>query len=165
MANNRTCICCGKSFYYCTSCNASSRNTGISMNYDTHECAELVNAISGYSMKMWDKSKIKEVLNKYNVTDYSKYKQSIQDKLNELFPKYERGIRAKLNFYEEVPAETIDISIETKETQDTNEATTEQKENEIPEEVKPQRKRKSRKKKIVLSDETESVQSDDGDNL
>lgn len=146
MANNRTCICCGKSFYYCTSCNGSSRNTGISMNYDTHECAELVNAISGYSMKLWNKSKIKEVLDKYNVTDYSKYKQSIQDKLNELFPVNE-----------------VKVIKESKEV--ISEVTQEQNENEIPKEVKPQRKRKSRKKKVVLSDETESVQSDDGDNL
>ena len=164
--NNRVCICCEKGFYFCPKCGSSGKNTGININYDTEECKELVNAISGYNMQMWGKDKIKTVLNKYDITDYTKYKQSIQDKLNELFPKYERGIRAKLNFYEEVPAETIDISIETKETQDTNEATTEQKENEIPEEVKPQRKRKSRKKKVVLSDETEKrEQSNDGDNL
>lgn len=149
MANNRKCICCGKSFYYCTSCNASSRNTGISMNYDTHECAELVNAISGYSMKMWDKSKIKEVLNKYNVTDYLKYKQSIQDKLNELFPVKEENETVVFSTVKEI----------------TQEAPQKQDENDIPEEAKPRRKRKSRKKKVALSDETESAQSDNGDNL
>lgn len=151
--NNRVCICCGKEFYYCPRCGKNEKNTGISMNYDTNECAELANAISGYSMKLWGKEKIKEILDKYNVTDYTKYKQSVRDKLNELFPAIK----------EEIP---MNPPIEIKEIQDTKKATTEQKENEIPEEVKPQRKRKSRKKKVVLSDETEKrEQSDDGDNL
>ena len=163
--NIRQCICCGNIFYYCNRCGGSERNTGVSMYCDTLECQAVSNIISSYSMGSCGKDKVKEILDKYGITDYTKYKQSIQDKLNELFPKYERGIRVKLNFYEEVPAETIDTSIETKETQDTNEATTEQKENEIPEEVKPQRKRKSRKKKIVLSNEIERIQSDEGDNL
>lgn len=143
---NRICICCGKSFYFCNKCDASSKNTGISMVFDTQECKELSNVISGYLMNKNTVADIKTVLEKYNVTDYSKYKQSVKDILNELFPKK--------------------VIQEIKETQDTNEATNEQNENDIPKEVKPQRKRKSRKKKVVLSDETEMrEQSDNGDNL
>lgn len=149
---NRICICCGKSFYFCNKCNASSKNTGISMVFDTQECKELSNVISGYLMNKNTVADIKTVLEKYNVTDYNKYKQSVRDILNELFPK------SKIKEVKEVK--------EIKETQDINEATNEQNENDIPKEVKPQRKRKSRKKKVVLSDETEKRdQSDNGDNL
>lgn len=156
--NIRVCICCGKKFYYCNRCGKSDKNTGVSTAYDTYECKELVNALSGYSMNMWGKEKIQDILNVYNITDYTKYKQSVQDKLNELFPMNKTEVPMNL------PIEVKEKVKETKEVE-VKEDTTEQKENE-PKEVKPQRKRKSRKKKVVLSDETEQRdQSDNGDNL
>lgn len=146
--NNRVCICCEKSFYFCPKCD-KGKNTGVSINFDTEECKELVNAISGYNMKILSKEAVKAVLDKHNITDYTKYKQSIQARLNELFP-----------------VNTVEVPMNPP-TKDLNEtqAITEQNENESKE-VKPQRKRKSRKKKVVLSDETEQRdQSGNGDNL
>ena len=128
------------------------------MNYDTEECSELVNIISAYDMKLVTAERVKQILNKYNITDYTKYKQSIQDKLNELFPVKEPEIKYSPIKAKEEPQEVNEI-------QDINESTTEQNENETPKEVRPQRKRKSRKKKVVLSNEIERIQSDEGDNL
>lgn len=157
--NIRQCICCGNIFYYCNRCGGSERNTGVSVYCDTLECQAVSNIISSYSMGSCGKDKVKEILDKYNITDYTKYKQSIQDKLNELFPAKEPEIKYSPIEVKEEPQEVNEI-------QDINESTTEQNENETPKEVKPQRKRKSRKKKVVLSDETEMrEQSDNGDNL
>lgn len=156
--NIRVCICCGKKFYYCNRCGKGDKNTGISTAYDTYECKELVNALSGYSMNMWGKEKIQDILNVYNITDYTKYKQSIQDKLNELFSAKEPEIKYSPIEVKEEPQEVNEI-------QDINESTTEQNENETTKEVRPQRKRKSRRKKVVLSNEIERIQSDEGDNL
>ena len=138
MANNRECICCGKKYYYCNTCSSSSKNTGISMVYDTVECQELTNAISGYTMKIWDKDKIADVLKKYNITDYMKYKESIQKQLNELFP---------INVKNEPSA------VKKVKTEEIKETKNERNENGTAED-KPRKKRKSRSKKVVLSDET-----------
>ena len=157
MANDRKCICCGKTFSYCPHC--KDRSNGYSTIFDTKECAVLANAISGYGMGRVTKEQIKAVLDEYNIIDYSKYTQSVRDKLSELFPKYERGIRAELNFYDEasyvpeVKEETKEVIQETTVTQD------EQKENDTPTENvtsddKPRRKRKSRRKKVDLPNET-----------
>ena len=107
------------------------------MTYDTNECKELTNAISGYRMKMWGKDKIQEVLTKYNITDYMKYKENIRNFLNELFP---IGTTSNKAIEEFIP-QMIDIQDE----QNENDTTTEN---------KPRRKRKSRKKKVDLSNET-----------
>lgn len=141
MANNRECICCGRKYYYCNTCSSSSKNTGISMVYDTVECQELTNAISGYSMKIWDKDKIADVLKKYNITDYTKYKESIQKQLNELFPVNEKKET-------KIVKETKE-----KEAKEVKETKNERNENGTAED-KPRKKRKSRSKKVVLSDET-----------
>lgn len=138
MANNRECICCGKKYYYCNTCSSSSKNTGISMLYDTVECQEIMTALSGYSMNLFGKDKIAEVLKKYGITDYTKYKESIQKQLNELFPV---NIKKETNTVKKVKVEEV------KETKN------ERNENGTAEE-KPRKKRKSRNKKVVLSDET-----------
>ena len=112
------------------------------MTYDTNECKELTNAISGYRMKMWGKDKIQEVLMKYNITNYMKYKESIHNLLNELFP-----ISVTSNKPIEKPITQV---ITMQDEQNENDTTTE----DVLSENKPRRKRKSRKKKVDLSNET-----------
>lgn len=71
----RTCLCCGKPYEYCNHCGKDMepwKNL-----YDSIECKEVMNAVSAYNAGLADAEQIKAVLNKYNVTDYSKYKGSI----------------------------------------------------------------------------------------
>lgn len=162
MTNNRKCICCGKEYYFCNHCNSKGENTGISSDYDTDECKELSNAISGYTMKIWGKDNVKKVLDKYHITDYSKYKESVTSILNDLFSN--NGFKSLYN--EEV--KDVEVTDDTdkevsEELSDDTEATDD--ENDIPIENKSKRKQKSREKKMVLENETEYRQSNYGDNL
>lgn len=85
MAKTRTCACCGKTYSYCPTCGKDTTKPWLAI-CDTEECREVLNIISAYNMGIVDKDRVKTVLDKYNVNDFSKYKKSISDKLNELFP-------------------------------------------------------------------------------
>lgn len=85
MAKTRTCACCGKTYKYCPTCGKDIKKPWLAI-CDTEECREVLNIISAYNMGTVDKDRVKAVLDKYNVKDFSKYKKSISDKLNELFP-------------------------------------------------------------------------------
>ena len=86
MAKQRTCPCCGKVYEYCPTCGKDTNKPWLAVT-DSLECRELLNIISAYNMNLVSKDKVKDVLDKYNINDFSKYKKSISDKLNELFPK------------------------------------------------------------------------------
>ena len=86
--NNRTCLCCGKKYKFCPKCNRE--NNGYNTNFDTKECAELFNAVSGYNMKISNVNAINKVLNIYNISDFSKYVDSISSVLYELFPRIDK---------------------------------------------------------------------------
>ena len=84
-AVKRTCLCCGKKFKYCPNC--GGRSEGYNFNFDTQECAELFNAVSGYNMGVTNANAINNVLIRHNVEDFNKYDESISSVLFELFPK------------------------------------------------------------------------------
>lgn len=71
-------------------------------SYDTEACKELFNAISGYNMGIVTKEQIKEILDKYGITDFSQYKESIRNKLNMLFPKKEVKVELDVELKTEV---------------------------------------------------------------
>lgn len=56
------------------------------MEFDNEVCKEVFNIISAYNMGIKTKDDVASVLYKYNVTDFSVFKESIRNKLNELFP-------------------------------------------------------------------------------
>lgn len=79
----RKCICCGKEYEYCNHC---GKGTEPWKNlYDSKECQEVMNIVSAYNIGRADANQVKAVLDKYNVTDYNKYKDSINAVLNSLF--------------------------------------------------------------------------------
>lgn len=84
MANNRQCLCCGTRYEFCTSCSEHKGKPSWMFDYDTEECKDLFNAISGYNMGIFKESKVKAVLRKYNITDYSKYTESVQEVLKNI---------------------------------------------------------------------------------
>lgn len=84
MAYERQCICCGKTYQYCPHCGSFSNHPKWMFNYDQESCMELFNVVSAYNMKVVGKEDVVAVVKKYNITDFSKYKDSIKKLLTEL---------------------------------------------------------------------------------
>ena len=82
MAEKRKCLCCGKTYEYCPNCGKSS--TPWKVNYDTESCKELFNVISAFNMNLVNEDKVKDVLTKYSITDYSIYTDKITKILNSI---------------------------------------------------------------------------------
>lgn len=94
MANDkRICKTCGAEYRYCPTCAKYVNMPSWMWKCDTEECNELFDAISAYKMGIKDKNNIKNVLDKYGVKDYSKYTSSIQEVLNNLFPKKKTKVK------------------------------------------------------------------------
>ena len=84
MAYERQCICCGKTYQYCPHCGSFSNHPKWMFNYDQESCMELFNVVSAYNMGVVKKEEVLTVVKKYNITDFSKYKDSIKKLLTEL---------------------------------------------------------------------------------
>ena len=101
--SQRKCKCCGKSYDYCPNCGKSS-STPWMFSFDTEACKELFNAVSAYNMKLIKEDGIKNIVEKYSITDFSIYKDDIKNLLNNLLktskPEKENLIEEKA---EEIP--------------------------------------------------------------
>ena len=111
MAEKRICLCCGKEYEYCPNCGGSK--TPWKVNYDTEACKELFNIVSAYNMNLVNEDKVKEVLDKHSITDFSVYKDSIRNLLNKLFTKQKVHEPVVETPKEEIPS--VQIEQETKE--------------------------------------------------
>lgn len=85
MSKTRTCIACQNSYQYCPHCGDYARYPKWMNEFDTEACKELFNVISGYNMGIFKKDDVKKIVDKYEIKDFSAYKESIANKLNELF--------------------------------------------------------------------------------
>lgn len=85
MAKERSCIFCGQKYEYCPHCNNNSE-PAWKFNFDSEKCYSLYNVVAGYNMGVKTVDEVKEVLDKYEVTDYSIFSQKLQDRLNEIVP-------------------------------------------------------------------------------
>lgn len=85
MGKTRICISCQNSYSYCPNCGEYAKYPKWMTEFDTETCKELFNAISGYNMGIITKDAVKQVVDKYEIKDFSVYKESITNKLNELF--------------------------------------------------------------------------------
>ena len=119
MAQERKCLCCGATYKYCPSCNKDSNKPAWMFNYDKESCKDLFNAISGYNMGIQTKDNVKTVLDKYNITDYGVYKESISKVLNDLFPPYtapfikkSKGKKMDIELKEEIVSEVEPKEVE-----------------------------------------------------
>ena len=92
--SKRICKCCGKQYEYCPHCGKHSDELWRNIT-DTEECREVLNIVSAYNMKLANKDQVKKVLDKFGVTDYGKYKDSISSVLNELFGKKQEDVQKK----------------------------------------------------------------------
>jgi len=81
--SERKCKCCGKSYDYCPNCGKSS-STPWMFSFDTEACKELFNAVSAYNMNLIKEDGIKNIVIKYNITDFSIYKDDIKNLLKNI---------------------------------------------------------------------------------
>lgn len=106
MSEKRKCLCCGKEYDYCPNCGKSS--TPWKVNYDTEACKEIFNAVSAYNMKKVGEDYIKEILNKYSITDFYAYKKDIKELLSKLFNGKSQNIEIENNEVQDiVPEEPV----------------------------------------------------------
>ena len=80
----RTCYTCGSKYEYCTRCAKYASQPKWRWMWDTEECKDLYDVVSGYKMGVSSKDDVQHIIEKYNITDFSKYTESIANVLNEL---------------------------------------------------------------------------------
>lgn len=98
MAKIRICLSCGNKYDHCNHCGDGQSKPSWFNLYDSEECKDLYNVVSGYNMGIKQKYEVKAILDKYNIVDFSKYTDGIKNVLNELFPTEEpRRNRRKNN--------------------------------------------------------------------
>lgn len=83
MAKKKTCKCCLKEYEFCPNCSNRNNYPAWKNEFDEESCSEIFNIISAYNMGIVKPEDVKAVIDKYNITDFSKYKKSIRDKLIE----------------------------------------------------------------------------------
>lgn len=82
----RVCYACGKKYEYCPTCPTDSMKPTWMFCFDTEECKEVFSVLSEYGADSTKTTKddVKKVLDKYNVTDYGKFNETIQKQLKEV---------------------------------------------------------------------------------
>ena len=104
MSKTRICIACQNSYQYCPNCGDYVRYPKWMNEFDTEACKELFNVISGYNMGLFKKDDVKKVVDKYEIKDFSVYKESIANKLNELFSEPVIEVANEISEEETVPS-------------------------------------------------------------
>ena len=85
MGNIRKCICCQTEYKYCPNCSAYSGQPRWRFEFDTIECKEIFDVVSAYHINYKTVDDIKEVVEKHKITDFSKFKESIKNLLNDIY--------------------------------------------------------------------------------
>lgn len=114
MAKERQCIACLNTYKYCPTCGEFAKYPTWMTEYDTEECKEVFNAISGFNMGIKKAEDVKNVIDKFGITDFNKFKPTIASKLNELFGK-KSTVAEKPEIVSEVEANTAPVETLTQE--------------------------------------------------
>lgn len=113
MANDlRVCKVCGNTYKYCPTCAKYAKMPNWMWKCDTEECNDLFDAISSYKMGIGGKEEIKIVLDIYGISDYSKYTESIQKTLKELFPIKQNKMKSRYN--KNIEEMDVELNLDTK---------------------------------------------------
>lgn len=70
---NRVCVLCGAKYDYCPNCDADKGKPIWMTCWDKAECHDIWEVLSGYNSHDKTAKDVVDVLNKYNVTDFTKY--------------------------------------------------------------------------------------------
>jgi len=107
MSKERICRACLKSYRYCPNCGEYAKFPRWMNDFDTDVCHEIFNVISGYNMGIMTKENVKNIVDKYEIKDFSIFKESIANKLKELFPVEEVKSESVVKTVDESPIEEV----------------------------------------------------------
>lgn len=84
--NNRICVVCGKSYYFCPNCNANQANPKPSWysQFDSEQCKDIFNTLTNYFLKKITVQEAKEALSAYDLNDISDYDVDIQQQIKDI---------------------------------------------------------------------------------
>ena len=85
MATRRICTTCGAEYEYCPYCDEYAHLPKWHFMWDKEECKDLFDAIVSYNVDKTPIQNVKDVLDKYDITDFSKYNTEIRKFLEEHF--------------------------------------------------------------------------------
>lgn len=105
----RICKCCGKVYEYCPHCGKNRDELWRNIT-DTEECREVLNIVSAYNIGRANKDQVINILDKYKVKDYSKYKESISKVLKNIFEGSPKTVVEPIQKGEYKTVETIETS-------------------------------------------------------
>ena len=93
MSVRRKCICCGREYEYCPTCNKADQPVW-KVTFCTERCKDLFNIVSAYNTKRIGKPDLQSFLMEHGITEPSKYNAPIRKVLEEVsFP----SIRSYIN--------------------------------------------------------------------
>ena len=103
----RTCIVCGTKYVYCPNCKKGYPDETWRYLYDSEECREIYKVCNHFSFGHIDAEEAGRKLEKYNVTDRSKYSEDIRKNLSAIYAAKAETSKAKeapVEKKEEAPA-------------------------------------------------------------
>lgn len=98
--NNRKCICCEKEYSYCPNCNDFAHLPSWMTIYHDSNCKEICDAIKSYGFNYITKEQAKDLLDKCDLTNKKMFKQSIQNKIDEIYTETNTNIMEDIKIKE-----------------------------------------------------------------
>lgn len=83
--NNKQCVCCGQRYTYCSNCRDFDHLPAWMAIFHDVNCKEIFNTIASYNNKHITKEQAKDTLDKCDLSNKDMLKQSLQDKINEIY--------------------------------------------------------------------------------
>ena len=81
---NKICLCCGKSYSYCTNCNSVSPSKYWMNVWDTKNCQGIFMIVSDYIAKKITKEDAYLKLKDYDLSNYEKFRTNIKETIDEI---------------------------------------------------------------------------------
>ena len=83
----RTCVVCGTKYIYCPNCKKGDPTETWRYMYDSEECREIFKTCSRFAFGHIDAEAAKKKLDKYDLTDRTKYAEGIRQNLSAIYAK------------------------------------------------------------------------------
>lgn len=104
---NRTCYCCGRKYYYCTSCPDDRRDPRIYVMWDSESCREIFNVLTNESTKKITTLECKKKLIDLGVTKETVLKENVRKHVDRVMSYEEEIVKVKEVVSDSVSEETI----------------------------------------------------------
>lgn len=82
--DNRTCIICGKSYYYCPSCGHDSHKPAWYAIFDGENCHTIYEVCTDYRDNRIDKEEANARINKCDLSDIKDFPEATQNQIKEM---------------------------------------------------------------------------------